>query len=226
MKKKIVFLMTLILILSLSVVNVAAATGGFVKSPSLNPAPELIQATDKGGECDGSFVITPYDEREDLNDEEKKEFEDSYKDIKANPNLGNLTPDIGDLAKEKNLDETKLAVSDLFHTHVENCTHGDDVEHGPFDVVLSADTLDKYVGLLHYHNGVWSLVEGATINLDGHLAFEAAKLGSYAIVVNTDESLVPAPPTGDEFPWIAVALVAMIAITVVVFVKSGKKENA
>ena len=226
MRKTIVFLMTLVLIMSVSVMGVAAVTGGFVKSPSLNPAPELIEATDKGGECDGTFIVTPYDERDNLNEEEKKEFEESYRDIKANPNLGNLTSDIGELAKRKNLDETKLAVSDLFHTHVEDCTHGDDVVHGPFDVVLEADTLEKYVGLLHYSNGEWSLVKDATINLDGHLVFEAAKLGSYAIVVNTDESLVPQPPTGDEFPWIAVALVAMIAVTTVVFVKSGSKEEA
>ncbi len=225
MRKKIVFLMTLVLIMSISVVNVAAATGGFVKSPSLNPAPELISAVSEGDNCNGRFVITPYDERDTLNEKERAEFEESYDDIKANPNLGNLTSDIGELAKKKNLDESKFAVSDLFHTHVEDCFHKDGESHGKFDVELAADTLDKFVGLLHYSDGVWSIVDNASINLDGHLVFEVEKLGSYAIVVNTDESLVPAPPTGDEFPWIAVVLVAMIAVTTVIFVKSGRKEE-
>ncbi|MBE7056226.1 MAG: hypothetical protein E7388_02135 [Ruminococcaceae bacterium] len=225
MKKTMVFVMTLMLVLSLGATGVFAA-GGFVKSPSLNPAPELIHGISKDGQCDGTFVITPYDERDTLSDDELKEFEESYDDVKENEDLSKLVSELNDVAKDKNLDVTEFAVSDLFHTHVENCSHEEGKEHGTFDVTLKADTLNKYVGLLRYSDGEWSLVKEAIINKDGHLVFEAAKLGSYAIVVNTDASLITPPVTGDAFPWIALALVAMIAVTAVVVFSFKEKEKA
>ncbi len=224
MKKIMVFLTTLIMILSLSVTCVAA-NGGFVKSPSLNDAPELIEYESIDDECNGRYVITPYGDRDELTDEERKNLEDSYNDIKANEDISGLTPEIEDLAKEKNLKKEKLAISDLFNTHLENCSHQPGESHGVFRVVLSADTLDKYVGLLNYHGGEWKIVKDAKINSDGYLEFIAEDLGPYAIIVNTDGSLIPSPPTGDIFPWIAVGLVAMIAVTVVVIFSLRDKEE-
>ena len=225
MKKTVVFLMTLIMVLSLSVTCVAAK-GGFIKSPSLNDAPELIEYESIDDECNGRYVLTPYNDRDELSDEEREELEDSYDDIKANEDISGLTPEIEDLAKEKNLKKEKLAISDLFNTHLENCTHQPGESHGAFRVVISADTLDKYVGLLNYSEGTWKVVKNAKITSEGYLEFVAEDLGPYAIMVNTDGSLIPSPPTGDIFPWIAVGLVAMIAVTVVVIFSLRDKEKA
>lgn len=174
MKKLMSVCLVMVMVICFSVT--AFAEGGFLSSPSLNPAPEVVPPSDEGIE------VKAYNDRDSLSDEEKKAIEDAYDSIKNTDDIRDLNKDVSDD------DSANLAVSDLF-----NVGYNGNNGAGSYNVVLKADTLDNFVSLITYVNGKWEVVDGAKIQ-NGNLVFTAKNLGPYAVVVNTDD--VKSPQTG------------------------------
>ncbi|MBE6533841.1 MAG: hypothetical protein E7678_02570 [Ruminococcaceae bacterium] len=215
-KKILTVLVLSVLVLSLTVPTFAADTGSFVQSPSANQAPELVFGGSEEHECDEPLRIVSYLDRDKLDDEARKEIEKAYSKIKNAKNLVTLCSALQDVAKDMKIPTTNLAVSDLFdisdvHGHVD----------GTFDIVLKAETLDNFVGLLHYTDGKWELIDNAKVEeRDGelHLMFSTDGLSPFAIVVDTHEN-VPTQSNGVLIAVLAVIAIAEAAALIAILVK-------
>lgn len=168
MKKLLSVCLVLVMVLCFGIT--AVAEGGFVSSPSLNPAPEVIEPTD------GSVVVHPYVDRDELTEDQRKVFENAYNSI----NNANSLADLNSKLNGKN-----LAVSDLFNVGYTGAN-----ANGSYSVSLKADTLNNFSALMTYVNGEWKIVEDAKIQ-NGSLVFTAKNFGPYAIVVNTEDTKSP-----------------------------------
>ena len=147
----------------------AFAEGGFISSPSLNPAPEV--------EDTAEVIITPYAERHKLPDDERKLLEEAYNSIKSAEKLSDLNEGL----KGKN-----LGVSDLFKVSSSSSS--------PKAVTLKSDNFKNFVSLMVYVNGEWKIVDGAKVQ-NGKLTFTAKDYGPYAVVVDTTDGTL-SPQTG------------------------------
>ena len=111
----------------------------------------------------------------------RREFIKCYNDVKKHTDLTELTEDIADIAEEQDLDVSDLAVSDIFYSVLPK-----DKKSGT-RVRVKAPNLDKFVALLCYSNGQWSVVKDAKVNANGKLVFKTKKAAAYAIVIDTTE---------------------------------------
>lgn len=225
MKKVVAICLMMVMVLSMSV-NVFAAPGGFVSSPSGNPAPTVVEVELNNAEFTGSLVVKAYGDRHDLPDALLTTFEKAYNDIVNSDDLTKLNAELAKIASDKDINSADLAVSDLFDIHVTGYdNHG---EHVEFEITLDADTLDRFVGLLHMNkNGVWELVADAEVVNDGeHLKFSVDSFSPFAIVVNTGVDTPDAPPTGDNsMIHIYVIIMAISAIAIIVIAVKSKKQR-
>ena len=166
--------------------------------------------------------ITSYADRNDLSDEAKAAIEKAYSEIMGAKNLILICDALKGLANKLGISTNNLIVSELFdisdsHGHVE----------ASFDIVIKPESLENFVGLLHYDDGKWELVEDAIVEeKDGeaHLKFSVDSLSPFAIVVDAGISA----PTKDNSALIAVLAIIAIAeaaALVSIFVKFilGKK---
>lgn len=122
-----------------------------------------------------------YSKRSALSSKQKREFTKCYNDVKKHTDLTELTEDIADVAEEQGIDVSDLAVSDIFYSVLPK-----DKKSGT-RVRVKAPNLDKFVALLCYSNGQWSVVKDAKVNANGKLVFKTKKAAAYAIVINTAE---------------------------------------
>ena len=225
MKKVLAICLMMVMVLSMSV-NVFAASGGFVSSPSGNPAPTVVSFDPSDDGCTGRLVVTPYGDRNTLPSSLKDLIEKAYSDIANSDDLTKLNAELAKLAADKKIKGKDLAVSDLFDIHVTGCDYHD--EHVDFDITLDADTLDRFEGLLHMNkDGVWELVADAeVINNGDHLKFSVDSFSPFAIVVNTGVDTPDAPQTGDNsMIHIYAIIMAVSAIAVIVIVVKSKKQR-
>lgn len=220
MKRIVAILATLLMIASMTLSVVAA--GAFVSSPSRNEAPELISGENESHECTAELVITPYSERHTLPDELREQMEAAYAELLACLDLTSLNEALDALAEELGIDAADLAVADLFDIHYVNCE--DHLDHGHFDIVLKPESLKGFVGLLHCHDGVWHLIEGAEITNNGtHLEFDIKEFSPFAIVVSTANP----PQTSDNTNFVFYLIVMIVsAVTAVIFWRLSKKQTA
>ena len=221
MKKVLVFGLTLVMIFNLSI---SAFAAGFVSSPSGNPAPDLIEGSNESEDCEADLIITPYSDRDDLDEKERENIEKAYDIISSSDDLTKLNEDLKKLAEDMDIKGSNLAISDLFNIGMTDCdTHGD---HGKFNITLDAETLKNFVGLLRFDGENWHLVKDAKI-VNGQLVFSADALGNFAIVVNTAAG--GAPQTGDSsniYLWIMVfAGSALVAVSVLLVLNKKKHEK-
>lgn len=225
MKKVLTICLIMVMVLSMSV-TVFAAPNGFVSSPSGSPAPTIVDFKPSDDDCTAALVITPYGDRHDLSDTIRIMFEKAHEEIVNSNNLTELNTELAKIAANKNIDGTKLAVSDLFDIHVTGCDYHD--EHVDFDITLDADTLSHFIGLLHMNkNGEWELVDNAeVINNGEHLKFSVDSFSPFAVVVDTTVDNGKAPQTSDNtMTYMYVILMAASALALVfVFIK-GKKQR-
>lgn len=235
LKKVLAILLTAVMLVTMSV-SALAASGSFVSSPSGNAAPTLVSFKPENADCNAELIITPYSEKNTLSDELRALIEKAYGDIVGSDDLTKLCSALASLASSKGIAGDKLAVSDLFDIHVEGCTAHED--HVNFNVTIAADTLDRFVGLLHMtENGTWELIESAKVSEDGKtLSFNAKTLSPFAIVVDTTEGGSNAGDnnnvkddvvTGDNSHmglYIGIFAVAAAALAVTFVV--GKKKKA
>ena len=204
MKKILTVLMLSLLALSLTFSTFAEEAGAFIQSPSANLAPELVEGGSEDHDCDEDLIITAYANRDELPEDLRKELEEVYAKIRGAKNLTALCGDLKDFANKKGIPTSNLAVSDLFDIRD---VHGD--VKGTFDIVLKSDTLQNFVGVLHYTDGKYELIKDAKVEeKDGelHLSFTTDGLSPFAIVVNTGEIVEP------EDNSVAIGVLAVIAI--------------
>lgn len=226
MKKVLAICLMMVMVVSMSV-TAFAAPGGFVSSPSGNPAPTVEKFDPENDGCTAKLVITPYAERNTLPDDLKALIEKAYASIAESDDLTKLNSDLASLVASKGIAADKLAVSDLFDARITDC----DVHEGHmnFDITLKADTLKKFVGLLHMNkNGEWELVTDAKVTNTGeHLEFSIDSFSPFAIVVDTTVEGGDAPQTGDNsMIHIYVILMAVSALALVVILIKNKKQRS
>lgn len=208
MKKVLVFCLALVMLLSVSVT--AFAAGSFIESPSNNKAPEIVDSENESEDCTAKLVVTPYSERDKLDDEQRKNIEKAYEIISTTDDLTKLNDELEKIAKEKEIDGKDLAVSDLFNIGFTGCDDHDN--HGDFKVKLNSETLDNFVALLGFDGNNWRVYKDVKVEKDG-IVFLTDVPENFAIVVNTGAG--SPPPTGDNskiYLWIMIAAGSALAV--------------
>lgn len=206
MKKILTVLLLAVVALSMSV-SAFADTGSFVQSPSANTAPELVSGSSEDKE-EVAIIITAYGDRGDLSEEDRQILEKAYVRISGINNLTAICGELKDLAAKNNIPTGNLEVSDLFD--ISDAEGGSD--GCTYDIVLKAETLENFVGLLHFTDGKWELIDNAVVEeIDGklHLKFSTKGLSPFAIVVDTGAE---APVENSRGNSILTGVLAIIAI--------------
>ena len=146
MKKVLAICMMIVLVASIGL-SALAAPNGFVSSPSGGKRPPVMDFFDPVDEdCTANLVITPFCDKNNLPENQRKEMEDAYNDIVNADNLTDLNKDLADAAKDQGIDPEKLAVGDLIHLGCDGCA--DHANHEKFQVSLDVEGLDKFVGVI------------------------------------------------------------------------------
>ncbi len=204
--------------------SVSADPGAFLNSPSVNPAPEIVSYSVDSDECVAKLILTPYSERDTLSDAGKDEIKHAYDDIKSSTDLTDLTEQLEDLADEKGIPGTDLAVSDLFDLDFTDCDYVlHENGHGYFTIKLKADTLENFVGLIQMKDDEWKVIEGAVAEGD-LLTFKTDKFSPFAIVVENSPAKPPLTgENGSMYLWGALMIISAVAM-IVCIKKYNKKE--
>lgn len=197
---------------------------GFVSSPSTNEGPKVIESSNQTEDCEADIVVTPYSERDTLSVEKRELIEYVYDQIVNSVQSQEFAEIIEKLAKDKGVKKENLSVSDLFDLSYVNCTDHD--EHGHFRIKLKADTLKNFVALLHFDGENWNVIKDAKVVDEVYLVFTADDFSPFAIVVNTNSSVVEGDnQTGQRFPWEYVVIMAVAAIGCVLSIIIYKKKK-
>lgn len=225
MKRTIAIILSLVM-MSLSATALAVSSS-FVSSPSENKAPEIMEFKPSDEECEADLVITPYNEKEELPEVLETMIETAREQITKSNDLTNLNSELKKIAENKKIDGKKLAVSDLFDIHATGCDFHDG--HLDFDIILKADTLKRFVGLLHMKKDKeWELVSDAEITENGtHLKFSVDSFSPFAIVVETEgKTDSDSPATGYDamIPLCVGVMVVSAAVATILIIKGKKKE--
>lgn len=191
----------------------AFAAGAFLSSPS-NTTTELVDYDFTDG-CGATLIVTPYGERDTLDEDSRKTLEEAYGQIAGDKNLGNLSDELKDLAEKLGLDVTNLAVSDLFNIGYEGC---DDHTDHSYTVKLKPEILKNFVTVMQYVDGKWIVIENAKAE-GGYLTMSSKYYGPVAIVVEKGNTA-----TGDSFPWIYLVLMVVSAAGLVTVSVLYKKK--
>ncbi|MBO5870517.1 MAG: hypothetical protein J6Q89_07195 [Clostridia bacterium] len=227
MKKLLTHVMTFLMVVAMGV-TAFAAPNNFISSPSANENPELIGWDPVTEDCDAELIVTPFGDREKLDDASRNQLEAARDVIVNTKDLTDLNEDLKKLANDKGIKGGDLSVSDLFDVDFSDCDTHDG--HDGFKIKLDSEGLDKFIGLMHFDGEKWTLIDNAKIDENGYLVFTTDKIGSFAIVLNTAEeggsSSGSGPQTGDYFSWwIYVALMAVSAVALVVVALKLKKSE-
>jgi hypothetical protein len=197
-----------------------AAPEGFVHSPTGRPAPGIVTFDPADDDCSAKLVITPYGDKDALPEDIKKQLEKAFDDIINADNLKDLCDGLADVVGNKT-----AKVSDLFNVHTTDCKTHDD--HVDFDVVLEADNLKNFAGLMYRDNdGKWVLVKDAKVS-GNHLKFSLDNFDGaapFAIVVTTGTN---APQTGDTgYTHVYLTIMAVSGLALAVVLVASKKKFA
>ena len=223
MKKVLAICMMIVLVASIGL-SALAAPNGFVSSPSGGKRPPVMDFFDPVDEdCTANLVITPFGDKNNLPENQRKEMEDAYNDIVNADNLTDLNKDLADAAKDQGIDPEKLAVGDLIHLGCDGCA--DHANHEKFQVSLDVEGLDKFVGVIYRDdNGDWQWVKDAKVQ-DGKLQFTGEGYHPYAIVMDTTVE-EPSKTSDSDIIIICAAVMAVTAIALVIVLVKGKKNHA
>lgn len=158
------------------------STSGSATAGTTTPSTSTDQTgTAAKNEEQDKYRAVGYSKRSSLTAKQRREFIKCYNDVKKHTDLTELTEVIADIAEEQGLEVSDLAVSDIFYSVLpKNKESGTRVR-------VKAPNLDKFVALLCYSNGEWSVVKDAKVNANGKLVFKTKKAAAYAIVIDTTE---------------------------------------
>lgn len=223
---------TIAIILALVMMSVSATalavSSSFISSPSENKAPEIITFKPADEDCTAKLVVTPYSEKEELPEVLETMLEKAREEITKSNDLTGINAELKKLAADKNIDGKNLAVSDLFDIHVTGCDFHDG--HVDFDITLKADTLKRFVGLLHMEkDNHWELVSDAEVIENGtRLKFSVESFSPFAIVVETEgKTDSNSPATGyDAMIPLCVGIMVVSAAAAIFLIVKGKKKEA
>lgn len=223
MKKVLAICLMIVMVASIGL-GALAAPNGFVSSPSGGKRPPVLDRFDPvDDDCTADLIITPFGDKNDLPEEDRKAMDDAYNDIVNADDLTDLNKELEEAAKDKGIDPDNLAVGDLIHLGNEGCNEHD--SHEKFEVSLDVEGLDKFVGVIYRdEDGNWQWVDDAKV-VNGKLQFTGEGYHPYAIVLDTtvDES----SKTGDSnIIIICAAVMAVTAVALVVVLVAGKKRHA
>ncbi len=219
MKKVFAICLALVMVLSLSI-NVMAAPN-FVESPSGNRAPIIVDWEKENSDSTGTIVITPFGDKDNLSDEYKNEMQEAYDQIVNADKLTDMFSGIENLLTPGML-ETDLTISDLFHIYYD--TTDGHINPGKFDITLSTDTLQGFVGLIQFVDGEWQIVTDAKVE-GNHLSFTSDKLSTYAIVVDRTKAESTSPVTGAPTPTYITAAVVLAGVGIAVITAYAAKKK-
>lgn len=223
MKKVLAICLAIVMVASLGL-SVLAAPNGFVSSPSGGRRPPILERFDPvDDDCTADLVITPFGDKNNLPEDERKEMEDAYNSIVNADKLTDLNKELEEKAKDKGIDPENLAVGDLVHLGCKGCD--DHADHEKFKVTLDAEGLDKFVGVIYRdEDGNWQWVDDAEVK-DGKLHFTGEGYHPYAIVLDTTKN--ESAGTGDSnIITICISVMAVTAVALVVVLVVGKKRHA
>ena len=113
MKKVLAICLMIVMVVSMSVTSFAAP-GGFVSSPSGNPAPTVVDFDPSNDNCTGWLVITPYGDKEDLSDVLRSLLEKAYNDIVNSDDLTKLNAELAKIAADKNIEGENLERNEFY----------------------------------------------------------------------------------------------------------------
>lgn len=230
--KKIITLILAITMAFVSVVPAFAVEDGFVSSPSGDDV-VLIEGENEDPECTAELVLTLFKDRARLSAFLREQLEKAYEILMNCKDLTTLCDQMAKLVAKLGLSPEDLAVTEVFDLTYHKCDVHE--EHGYFTIKLSAKALENFVGLLHYYNGEWEVIENARVLPDGEtLEFKAKDFSPFAIVVDTGDDKVPdaeIPNTDVQNPQMpmqllvgAAAVLATATVIAVVFKKKEVKE--
>ena len=119
--RKIIAVCLMVIMLASLTLSVFSAPGGFIQSPSNNPAPEITEAINESEDCLAQLIITPYIDRDTLPEEDRIIIESIYKQVVENKDLSAIYEELANIAAKLDIDVKDLAVSDLFDIRLINC---------------------------------------------------------------------------------------------------------
>ncbi len=220
--KKVLTIISIVLLLLCSGLSTFAASGSFTASPSAKQAPELVDSENTAEPCDAAVKVVAYAERDTLDAQAKTKLEAAYKDIASTNDLGTLGYDVKALANSLNYSSDQFFVSDLFAIDYTDC---DAHTAHQFDVTIEPVSTKNYVGILRYANGVWMLVDAVCEN--GEISFSMDDPSPFAIVVH-DGSVNAGNQNGSfsdgEMKILAISLVCISLIGIGVIVNKLQKS--
>ena len=179
--KKILTIISAVLVFLCFGATAFAANGSFTSSPSANKAPVLVEYDNETPECTATIVVCAYADRHTLDDAAKANLEAAYATIASTSDLGTLGYGVKTMANSLNVTTNHLYVRDLFEISYEDCVGHED--HANFTITVKPSSVMNYAGILHYDNGVWELVE-STVTKDGEITIQVDDLSPFAIVVH------------------------------------------
>lgn len=165
--------------------------------------------------------MTSYKNRNDLSAAQKQQLETAYQQIAESSDLTAIVPAIKTVAANAKVEVKDLAVSDLFFADVESAAVAD--QSGKYTVTMKCDNLDKFVSLLCFSDGKWTVIEDAKVDSDGNPVFTTDVLGAFATVVSIEGSGAVKPQTGEQFPWAYVVVAGVSAVALIVLAVAAVK---
>ncbi len=227
MKKALAIILALVVVVCAGFTIVAfAEPGAFVSSPSGNEAPEVVEVDYDDDSCEPEIVVTPYKDRETLDEDKEDDMNKAYEEIAADDDLTKLCPELKGVADAKGIPAERLAVSDLFDVSAYH-TRNDHEYCGTTTISLKSETIKKFVALLHRDPDTdkWEVVDGVIVDkVNNTITFSAEDFSPYAIVI--EKSLDSAPDTGSSLYIPAILMVVSAVSLAGVLISLKKKQRA
>lgn len=168
-----------------------------------------------------------------IDDKARQAMYDAQKEIEKTGNSPEmLSPEVGTKALEKGFapeNTITVILFDLTYYLINpNFVASNDYKYVHASLEMK-DLGDSFVCLMHRQNGVWNVVENATVVGD-RLTFEVSSLSPFAMVINDNGSIMDsgakqAPKTGDNtLTWAATAIGGLMLLLGAGYVLIRKKN--
>lgn len=158
-----------------------------------NVSTKRIELNHGDKKCYAELTLTPYAMKETLSSDSLAILEAAYKSIEECESFKDLNEGIEEYATKSNATIDDIIINDIFDLSI-NYSDGFPTEHktefdGLFNVELSTEDLSDFICLLHYVDGEWKVISGATISGANHntLSFHANSLSPFAVVTISGE---------------------------------------